>query len=469
MATEFSKIISDINQVEKSARRGRKPAHGERQGGARKTPEYENIADWKVIESALESVRLDQATPAGAETPWFADFGPYGSSAEAGSLPYGSTGRAGDSGGHADSMSQAISSAMDALRPQLLKMAKKEIGHIKGEGAASAETLSNYRAQFNGLIAQYQRHNGARDAENIEWVRFANWFIARQTDLSSSTWQTYRAALTSQLERIPSDDAIAALSLVQSANDSAAGKIYSESLRVKFISPDDYDRILFYCARNPSRSSAYLANYLRANVRIGLRPTEYLTSEVRIIPDKNAPNERQAWLFVCNAKYSSVRANGPIRLLDLSAMNDKAIAVIRDCIDEAKMQSHIVGYEQWISAINNTLQRVVKSPRSAVKTRYTAYSARHQAIANWKTMYDPISVAALAGHAMPSTAIQHYGSAKDGWSKERLKNMIARPCLADVERIHARALLARRMRSTAAGGGLAPRDGEEYDDLAPGA
>ncbi len=337
MTTEFSKIISDVNQAKKKAKRGRKPIHGERRERARKVPEYENIADWRGIETALESVRLDQATPAGAETPRFISFDLHRDTTAASPFPYTPARQGTRSGVYADSMGQAISSAMEAMRPQLLQMAKGDAPYASGEKAPSTETLSQYRVHFNGLIAQYQRHTGLRDAENIDWIKFADWFIARQADLSSGTWRVYRAALAAQLERIPSDDAATALSLVHSIDNLDSKKDDLESSRMKLILPADYDRILYHCCRNPSLSNTCLANYLRANVRVGLRPIEYLTSEVRVIPDKNAPYERQVWMFVCNAKYSRVRANGPVRLLDLSPMDDRAITVIRDCIDETKM------------------------------------------------------------------------------------------------------------------------------------
>ena len=146
-------------------------------------------------------------------------------------------------------------------------------------------------------------------------------------------------------------------------------------------------------------------------------------------------------------------------------MNDNAISAISTCINNVKLQVEIAGYDGWLHNLNRALARVADSPKSPVKTKYTAYSTRHQAIANWKAMYDPITVAALAGHAMPSTAQLHYGSVKHAWPDERLTNMIVRPSLPDVERVRDRAEMARRIGARAASGGLAPD--ERVDDLAP--
>ena len=465
MAAELNKITSGVNPTQKKAKRGRKAILSERGERARKVPDYEDVANWSGIEDALSAVRFDRATAAGVETPRFFSVNVANISPAESILPTETVEQSGKSSLYVGSMSEAISSALGAMRPQLLRMAENDARRASGDNAPSPETLVQYQHHTTSLIAQYQKYSGLRDAENINWIEFAEWFITRQVDLPPSTWQTYRSALTSYLERIPSDDAAAASSLLHSIEELAAKKENHASSRVKFILPVDFNRIIWHCDRYPTQTNSRLANYLRANVRIGLRPVEYLSSEIRIIPDDNAPHGRQAWLFVCNAKYGHGRANGPVRLLDLSAMNDEAIDVIYDCIDEAKMQSQIIGYDRWLSSLNNALNRIAKSPKSAVTTRYTAYSARHQAVANWKSLYDSISVAALAGHVMPSTATQHYGRAKYAWPEERLKNMIVRPCLGDVKRIQARVLSARRIRSAMTGGGMAPD--MQQDDLAP--
>jgi hypothetical protein len=47
------------------------------------------------------------------------------------------------------------------------------------------------------------------------------------------------------------------------------------------------------------------------------------------------------------------------------------------------------------------MRSLANSSTSGIKESYTAYSACHQAVANWKSAYDPIAVAALAGHGVP--------------------------------------------------------------------
>jgi integrase len=465
MANECSKVISEVGKSKRQADRGRKTASGPRRKRSAVVPEYEDISDWRGMERALAALRLDHATPLDVSAPNFVDSNIGGDGA---SLFFESSDIATQHKGfstYAYSMSSAITSALGAMRPKLLQMAEKEAKGQMGEKDISIETIHQYKAIAEKLIYQYQTDSGEYDSQSINWVRFAEWFLARRVDLKLASWHYYRAALTFFLPRIPDDDTASALSLIHSTDDMVGGRNSEVSSRVKYFASDDFDRILYHCKRYPSESNINLSNFLRANVRIGLRPTEFLTSELRIIETPEAPFGRQVWLFVCNAKYTGGQANGPVRLLDLSSMNENAISVISSCISEVKMQDKIVGYDKWLRNLNRALSRVANSPKSAMKTKYTAYSTRHQAIANWKRMYDPITVAALAGHAMPSTAQLHYGSVKNAWPDDRLANMIVRPSLPDVERVRKRAEMARRIGARAASGGLAPE--ERVDDPAP--
>jgi hypothetical protein len=339
---------------------------------------------------------------------------------------------------------EAITSATAALRPHLDRIAEDEMRNAYYGGRfPNKDTIAHYRTCVDTLRNQYIGQRGGKDIEDIDWPAFAEWFLSRQwdRDLKPATWRVYRTAIIEYLQRIPGDEAIYALAVIRT-EDEVRFTAPSESKRVKKFRLDDYDRVIFYCHNHPSDSNRSLMYYLRASLTVGLRPSEYLTSAIRVIPDKNAPFGRQAWLFTCNAKYTNGRANGPIRCIDLSQMDASAIKAISNCIDDAQLQ-HVQGsYKKWLSGLNRTLRNVEGSKKSGLSNHYTAYSARHQAIANWKSLYDSIKVAALAGHAMPNTAIMHYGKAKDAWPVERLKHMMVRPSSADVNRIHNRVLMA---------------------------
>lgn len=466
MAKKFKGIQSEVGKAKRQTSREQKMAASPRQKRSATVPEYEDTSVLHGIESALEALRLDNATAFDVNTPNFVDskFGGDGASfldERSDTAPQHA-----EFSIYADSMPSAITSALGAMRPELLRMAVNETKGPTSEKVLSANTLGQYKIDAERLVSQYRTQSGQYGFENTNWVKFAEWFLARRVDLEPASWYTYRAALIYYLEGIPDDDVANALSLIRSTDDMVGGQNSEASSRLKYFAADDFDRILYHCERYPSKSNSYLSNFLKVNVRIGLRPTEFLTSELRIIKTPEAPFGRQAWLFVCNAKYTGGRANGPLRLLDLSSMKDDVISMIRSYISDVKMLNKIDTYDTWLRKLNRALSRVANSPKSPVKIpKYTAYSTRHQAVANWKKIYDPITVAALAGHAMPSTAQLHYGSVKHAWPEERLANMIIRPSRDDVERVRVRAEMARRIGSRTASGGLAPE--ERVDDPVP--
>jgi len=190
---------------------------------------------------------------------------------------------------------------------------------------------------------------------------------------------------------------------------------------------------------------------MRATIRTGMRPSEWATSEIRIVRDQDAPHGRQIWLFVCNAKVSNGRANGPIRAIDLTEIEDRFIEPIWRTIEVARFNTEMEGLGVWLARMRRVLNQLDKI--GLVQNRYTPYSARHQAIANWKSVYTPVEVAALAGHAVPKTATTHYGKMKDAWPSVRLGTLLVRASPVDVARIEARVALGReaqKMRDTRA-------------------
>lgn len=343
-------------------------------------------------------------------------------------------------------METAISSAIMSLKPYLRKIVDSQISqeYSGNNKLPTPETLEQYRLLAESIIRQYCSQYGMSYREDdIQWPSLAEWFLSRRIDMKLSSWRIYRNALVGHLSRIPTEDAEYAISVLKTDDeDNVTPSSNKGSLRVKRFEADDYDKAIYYTrVKLNSLRSHILEDYLRANIRTGMRPWEYMTSEIRVIPDTNAPFERQIWLFTCNAKFHELRMNGPIRSINLSDLNNTAVEPIWRTIENVRLQHQIIGYKSWLASINSTLRYLQR--KYDLKHGYTAYSVRHQAIANWKSIYNPIEVAALAGHATPETAATHYGSARFAWPKERLEeNMIVRPSQADVDRIYARLEMA---------------------------
>lgn len=353
-------------------------------------------------------------------------------------------------------MEAAISSAVRSLSPQLQAMAENQVRDAyAGKKVPTEKTLTIYHAQVESLINRYRREFGIHPTEEIDMRNLSEWFLSTKLDTNVRTWYLYRTALNQYLDKIPTYDASFAQSLLAIDDEDQQRPSHrrhtepSQMNRIKFLSPDDFDRIVFECRGSMNDSAMNVYDYIRANVRVGLRPWEFLSSEIRVISDKNAPFGRQIWMFVCNAKFSSGRANGPMRIIDLSQLRDAAVEPIWRTIESAKFNTQINSYGEWLRSLNNVFRRLYK--RGVVQNAYSSYSLRHQAIANWKSVYDPITVAALAGHATPKTAAEYYGSAKSAWNKERLENVLVRPSQADIERIQNRMQMAEKRRANTRG------------------
>ena len=421
-------------------------------------PSYEALADWRGIEHVLTESRQDPKTP--ADFPGIMSPGKFPvTQDDKPMLGLSPMEMVAQNQTHVTvgSLEEAIASARAALRPHLDCLAAEEMRNAyQGSRSPNADTIELYRNVLTAQTNLYLGQKGGKDAGDICWPAFAEWFLSRKFDtkLKPSSWNLYRSAIIAYLERLPSDDAIYALAVLRTGDEDGytpSGRERAENLKVKKFRPDDFDRTIYYCHCLRGQNNNSLITYLRANIRVGLRPVEFLTSEIRMIPDSNAPYGRQVWMFTCNAKYANGRANGPIRCLDLSAMDASAIGAITNCIGDARSQNQMVGYKAWLHSLNRSLRNVSTSSNSGLSDHYTAYSVRHQAIANWKSMYDPVTVAALAGHAMPSTARTHYGKARDAWPAERMENMIVRPSSADIARIRNRVLMAKERHKLAAG------------------
>lgn len=172
-------------------------------------------------------------------------------------------------------------------------------------------------------------------------------------------------------------------------------------------------------------------------------------------------------LAVKNSKNSHGRANGGYRYIILDQMSDKDMSMLECLIDDLHIKHQDMmgsrlacnesnfdtmvmqplqsqfkyildtdsvcgqlitkAYNKKKAAYDNEHRRALKlgkawSRQSPIKMYPTLYSTRHQAVSNAKSAFmNPVSMAALFGHASVITAERHYGRLTDGWGS----NMVA--------------------------------------------
>lgn len=315
----------------------------------------------------------------------------------------------------------------------------------RGPQTVSASTVQMYRERAHSLLNRYSCRPGALpmpddaldapDDEHIDPLDFVRWLIGLRPTLSSSTWRSYKAASAFYLydSMHPSARAAAAILDGVSADDGEAAE--SEGVKgTKFFRLEDYNKLLQFCLdRGRGESARTMFHFARAAIRTGMRPSEWATCDMRTSKNPDAPFGRNVWLFVCNAKASNGRANGLVRVLDLSPLSRIDIEPIRYTMALFQRQAAKEGTEPTIRRLRQAINHI--GAATGMSAKYSPYSFRHQAIANWKTIYSPVEVAALAGHSVPETAARYYGRGRDGWSKGSLGGIVIRPSRVDVQRI----------------------------------
>lgn len=318
----------------------------------------------------------------------------------------------------------------------------------RGLQTISASTVQLYRDRAHSLLTRYIRRPGAiplvddatsiHEDERIDPVDFVRWLIRMKPDISSSTWRSYKAAIAFYLydSTHPSARAAAAILDGVSADDGEAAA--SEGVKgTKFFRLEDYNKLLKFCLdRGRGVGADNMFHFARAAIRTGMRPSEWATCDLRTCPNPDAPYGRNVWLFVCNAKASNGRANGLVRVLDLSPLSRIDIEPIRFTMALFQRQAPKEGTEPTIRRLRQAINHI--GAATGMSAKYSPYSFRHQAIANWKTIYSPVEVAALAGHSVPETATEHYGRKRDGWTGKGTGGIMIRPSRVDVERIMSR-------------------------------
>lgn len=211
-------------------------------------------------------------------------------------------------------------------------------------------------------------------------------------------------------------------------------------------------------------SIGFLQDFLRINIKLGLRPIEYkdctllrhdiahnkslleglgfsnTSSENALSLVVREPDSTKPLLLVKNAKNSHSRACGDFRLLYLDVLDEEEIETLRKMMlkmKEIKKNSK----ENFKQAVLEPLRRQLyyilttdpvckkiitnqhqekmrqyrfqskyKNRNEPVFKRPTLYSTRHQAVANAKAKeLHPVEIAACFGHSSVFTAENHYG------------------------------------------------------------
>ncbi len=293
---------------------------------------------------------------------------------------------------------------------------------------ATPETLSDYSARGNGLLARYRHElDLSIPPEDIDPRQFVNWLLSLRPVLSVNTWRLYRRSANAVITCMPTiyiDQAIGVLFAdhqVGRDEGRSPRKVkggpdaVGASLRAKRIDEDHFRKIK-RAIRKLSKSQVvnWLSDWMDAGVSTGLRPSEWATAAVERRPDASCRHGERIWLHVINAKACEGRpAHRTLDMSDFSSETLRAVERVTRLTHDWVLSGR---YAQRQSAVAALFHETCATLFPRMRLHYTLYSLRHQFIANMKTIYSREEIAAMAGHIDIDTQTEHYGKRRSAWS-----------------------------------------------------
>jgi integrase len=155
------------------------------------------------------------------------------------------------------------------------------------------------------------------------------------------------------------------------------------------------------------RTDTVLSIMVKVGPFLGLRPCEWLRAT--IVGHK---------LHVVNAKNGNGRALGEVRAICLSGLPLKIVTLVSHLIEQVPLLFAEAGND-WRKILGRLGERLARVCARIGLRRWSLYTTRHVAIANWKRGgLSAAEIAALTGHSSTRTARQHYASGRHGWTAE---------------------------------------------------
>lgn len=283
----------------------------------------------------------------------------------------------------------------------------------------SDKTKQDYLKKVEQLIKKIKREN---NVDIVDERLLVAWLLNHRENINKNTFRYYKSAILYYLTDIIATDI--AIESANHLNKFTSEMSYKKSNKTsakksKKINQEDLIKIFDYMDKNESKWNVYVKNWLIAGILCGLRPSEWINSELILNNETNVYS-----LYVKNAKNSNGRANGDFRTIVLTDVTEDEINIIRQHMYDIKNFSNLShdGFEKFYKDCSARLNYINKQVFTRRTKNITLYSARHQFSANAKhSGLKTTEIAALMGHAVDETATQHYGRKNYGNSKLKVK------------------------------------------------
>jgi len=276
------------------------------------------------------------------------------------------------------------------------------------------KTEQAYLNKANQLIQRANSELGPSGNE-ISASQFVKWLVSNKPNWSKATWRQYIAACSNAFGDCFTNE-LAKHDLPPSKKCSDQ----TSALKIKKLPPEDLERLVIHLEQKSAKaksrsdvpSAAFAAMLLTCGTLTGLRPIEWANASIQVSPDRS-------FFRVCvqNAKNTNGRAHGKARSIPMENQCDDLLSSIEILIGYVQLLQKTDVFERKVGSARRALCNANKELWPRRKKRYTLYSARHQAAANWKQFLLLEEIAALMGHFSSKTASTHYGRRSAGRSK----------------------------------------------------
>lgn len=286
-------------------------------------------------------------------------------------------------------------------RAQNLAIKAFKEASLCGHDVSKVQTAVTKKGISHDALSPY----GLAKWASVKWVK----------NLSPRTWRTYRASIIYWAEQslitgnISSDayNKIKEL-LANKSHLNNRKSSQTSAKKVKHIKGGDLELLIGHLVKIRSKNAKALANWLYANVLVGLRPIEWKTVKVISIGKHKA-------LLVQNAKNTNSRAHGETRVIKLKSFSEKQQKGIVAFAAHCERLSDASDFDAFYEDCRKVLLRANQKLWRNRKKHITLYSTRHQFSADLKKSGRTlIEIAYLMGHASTDTATFHYGKKRYG-------------------------------------------------------
>lgn len=290
-------------------------------------------------------------------------------------------------------------------------------------------TEQRYRRRTRNLVAQCRKKLNIPNNEELDYRRFVGWLITQKPNWSRDTWRQYKASVVFFLEKETEDgNEIASEAMETLLPVDVTGCVKktnkTSGAKQKKVPAKDYRAIIKNIQDFGSPWAEDVERWIGASMLTGLRPIEWATATVET--RNNIPA-----LIVQNAKATNGRAHGPTRTILMDGLTDDERLIIAIHVQRANQWEQAGQYERFYHGCAATLSRATRRLWPKRTSHATLYSMRHQFSANAKASgFTREEIAALMGHAVDTTATQHYGKKTAGYEM-----ITVRPDPAEVARI----------------------------------